>query len=61
MGKVVECLSVVTNLSGTNLDVRDARRVSDKDVANQCSATPSNKFNFWRRQYRVPFCLVRLF
>lgn len=40
MDEVVECLSAATNLSGTNLDVRDARRVSDRDVANQFSATP---------------------
>ena len=33
-----ECLSVATNLSGTNLDVEDARRVSDWDVANQFSS-----------------------
>jgi hypothetical protein len=47
MGEVVECLSEATNSSGMNLDAGGARRVSDREVANQFSATPSNKINFW--------------
>ncbi len=33
--QILRCLSVATNLSGTNLDAIGARRVSGKDATNQ--------------------------
>ncbi|ODN68236.1 hypothetical protein A9E74_00208 [Methylophaga muralis] len=58
-----ECLSAATNLSGTNLDARGARRVSGKDATNQFPSCPTRLRSTGNPQgkHGLPFCLVRLF